>query len=788
MKINSLYIHAFGGLKNLSLDFGDGFTVIYGDNEKGKSTIMAFIKMMFYGSGRAGGTLAKNIRQKYTPWDTAQMAGSIDFEHGGKKYRLEKEFKTSNSTDKATLCDLDFGTRQAVSGDVGLNFFGLSLAAFERTVFIGQLGFPEKDAAAEGEINSKLSNIALTGEESVSFEAVNARLSKAKLNLMSKSGKAGIYDKNLKLLKETEEQIEKSRLIMQQIANKKAQVNAIQTEIENLGKRALELKAKIDSEQDIRNAEKMRKLLSLKAELDSLNGKLKLADGSFIDEMYIGKIKFCLSKVNGVLEKIKEKQNEIDVLEKSISAGLNKPEDVTEEDLEKIKAEILKLQNENNGLEAQLESKENELKVLESKIPELKNAKKKFSLPLLLIGIFMILAAVGVLSFVPSLLPAIVLGIIGATNLILSFVLRPADKQPLERLLERISALKTEIADLRLKSSTALSKLSVKQADCKALDTALNTSTAVIENQRLMLNNYRTELNNLLAEKQTAEKPLFEQFGKYRAAQTSEEVVAELDKLADIANNQKQLKQQINYILNDLNGISYEQAEQKLKELGESHISSEDFETLKTEYEGLREAVTDKKSQIATLNAEISAISQKYEDTEVLKRKFDTLKEKTDSQREFCLKLDLAAEVLADSFGEVRRSFGSVLEKRASEILNRLTTRKWNGMNISKSLDIAVSEEGNFGSREADYLSNGAADQAYLSLRLALSELMCSDTERLSVLLDDALTQYDDRRTAAALGFLKEYSADTQVVMFTCHRFICDLAKETGANIINLGE
>ena len=133
----------------------------------GDSTIMAFIKMMFYGSERGSAQLSKNVRKKYTPWDASAMAGSIDFEHNGKAYRIEREFRSSNSTDKVTLWDLEIGTHQTVTGDCGAKFFGLSAAAIERSVFIGQLGFPENDSAAEGEINSKLSNIAL----SVSQEA-----------------------------------------------------------------------------------------------------------------------------------------------------------------------------------------------------------------------------------------------------------------------------------------------------------------------------------------------------------------------------------------------------------------------------------------------------------------------------------------------------------------------------------------------------------------------------------------------------------------------------------------
>ena len=48
MKINKIHIIAFGGLKNYSLDFTDGFNCIYGENENGKTTIMDFISMIFY--------------------------------------------------------------------------------------------------------------------------------------------------------------------------------------------------------------------------------------------------------------------------------------------------------------------------------------------------------------------------------------------------------------------------------------------------------------------------------------------------------------------------------------------------------------------------------------------------------------------------------------------------------------------------------------------------------------------------------------------------------------------
>ena len=113
MKINRIYIAAFGGLKNKTIDFKDGFSVIYGENENGKTTIMTFIKMMFYGSERGSSSIAKNPRKKYAPWSGEKSAGSIDFEHGGRSYRLEREFGNTNSSDKITLTDMSDGKEKA---------------------------------------------------------------------------------------------------------------------------------------------------------------------------------------------------------------------------------------------------------------------------------------------------------------------------------------------------------------------------------------------------------------------------------------------------------------------------------------------------------------------------------------------------------------------------------------------------------------------------------------------------------------------------------------------------
>jgi uncharacterized protein YhaN len=74
-------------------------------------------------------------------------------------------------------------------------------------------------------------------------------------------------------------------------------------------------------------------------------------------------------------------------------------------------------------------------------------------------------------------------------------------------------------------------------------------------------------------------------------------------------------------------------------------------------------------------------------------------------------------------------------------------------------------------------MSDGAADQLYLAVRLASVETYLSRHEPLPFLVDDVLIQFDDDRAAAALGVLAELSRKTQVLMFTHHRHLLDLAR-----------
>lgn len=783
MKIKRVYIAAFGGLKNKTVDFKDGFNVIYGENENGKTTVMTFIKMMFYGSERGSSALAKNPRKKYAPWSGERAAGSIDFEHGGRSYRLEREFGKTNSSDKITLTDMSAGTRESLSGDVGSRFFGLSAAAFERSVFVGQFGKAESDASAESEINSKLSNMVTTGDESVSFNTVSDRLQKARLSLISKSGRAGECDKNKKRLALLNDELEKAEHVYERHAEYRKNADRIKATLEKETERAAYLKAKIDAEQDIRNAAKLKEMLETKEELEKAKEELRLADGGVIDDLYVGKVKMCLAKFETAAEKLKDKTAEVQRLKDSTETAEDRG---GREKAESLEREIDGLNNKKAEIENNISENKKSAESLKATENDVKRKKSGINIVFITVAGFALLAALLLFAFKMqsvALIPAAG----AAVSALLSFLLRPADKRALARYENKLKAFETEAERLNTDKADVLQQISLLSARLEAINTSLGMGAAALENQKKLLAESEGAKDELETACKTAEKTLFELYGNYKPAASIEEIERGLESLAEKAEQLKQIKQRLNYLARDLGNISYDEAREKLAALPET-AGDTDFEGIKAEYESLGAEIAKKRNALTAAETEDRVSLKNAPDPETLKSEIKELTEKISRQEDFCRAADTALEILQNSFAELRGSYGSALEKKAADIFARLTFGAYGSVLISKAFDMSVEKNGEFGSHEADYLSSGTADQAYLSLRLALSSVIFETSGALPIFLDDSLAQYDDRRMKTAAEYLREYSENCQVIMFTCHGAVRDAAVKAGAAETDLGE
>ncbi|WP_042149189.1 AAA family ATPase [Paucisalibacillus sp. EB02] len=80
-------------------------------------------------------------------------------------------------------------------------------------------------------------------------------------------------------------------------------------------------------------------------------------------------------------------------------------------------------------------------------------------------------------------------------------------------------------------------------------------------------------------------------------------------------------------------------------------------------------------------------------------------------------------------------------------------------------------------------LSQGTINQLYVSLRLAISEVM-SESMHLPFMIDDAFVHFDDTRKKRMISILEEVSGRHQILLFTCNREV--IAEFHDKNLLQL--
>lgn len=73
-------------------------------------------------------------------------------------------------------------------------------------------------------------------------------------------------------------------------------------------------------------------------------------------------------------------------------------------------------------------------------------------------------------------------------------------------------------------------------------------------------------------------------------------------------------------------------------------------------------------------------------------------------------------------------------------------------------------------------MSDGSRDQLYLALRLATIEQHIKKEEPMPFVIDDILIGFDDDRTRVCLEVLAQLSTHIQVLLFTHHKRVLELA------------
>lgn len=192
-----------------------------------------------------------------------------------------------------------------------------------------------------------------------------------------------------------------------------------------------------------------------------------------------------------------------------------------------------------------------------------------------------------------------------------------------------------------------------------------------------------------------------------------------------------------------------------------------DVERITIEKEKLAEIITEWKEKIAGLKAQMELLSNKERERESLSGELMAL---TDERKEQTLQMKadgIAHDVITLAYQELKGKFAPELERRAESIFKRITRGKYTRIKVrEEDLEVLVEIPGKREPVPMDVLSQGTKDQLYLSLRIALSELLSGD-KNPPLLFDEAFYTFDEERLIEALRILQDIARHTQVIVFT---------------------
>lgn len=707
MRLSKLHIINFGKLNDFTYDFNDGLNSFLFENGWGKTTLSNFILVMLYGFNGNGRTVSTNLRKKYLPWNGGTFGGSLEFNHNGKTYLIERTFGSQSNSDTFTLYDL---STNKVSNDytsnIGYEILGLDYNSFERSIYIPQkdldLGFNE-------DLKSKLANVIGGTNDVQNFEsAINIISSKYKE--IKKSSKAGkIFDKKQDL-ESLEKEIEITKMNISTISKLQSDVNTLEEEIKKLEEERTKVFNDLKELNEYESYQQsLKQLEHLKQELNDLKVEL-IAKENVLNGNNLNSLELYKEKIN--------------TYEKLL-----------------IERDVLRKNSTNNQVEEVIST--NDLSELENEISNLDTIKNNASRTGLFIGISIGLMVIGliVLFLVDKLLGGIITGLSLVCLLIFIFIFNGL-KNKKKDLIQKITViLKKNDLDV-IDINNGLNYLKVKKNEqVKSLEKKVKQNDE-INKIELEISELQYELNNY--------------FSKFiLVSQDYKAKVNELETaMADIFRLKNTIKTKEEYINQYI-------LDNKLdKELEEN---TNDFNSLKDKSNSLNEKISAIQQELNRLMVTIST----YEED---KAKIEDLLVEKDRLTNEIKNMERSYEILKTTESLLIKSQESLLAKYVKPMKDRLNEylSMVSNKNFYIDTEFNFTYEENGIRREIDYYSKGIQQLIVLCMRFSLVDCLFSE-DKPFIILDDSFVDFDEANLSIIKEVLNKLKEEYQIIYFTCH-------------------
>ena len=703
---------SFGRLQNDTLELQPGLNILQAPNETGKSTWCAFLLSVLYGINsrerdRPGAPADKN---RYAPWSGALMAGRVDCRWNGRDITLMRATRRQG-TPMGEFKALYAGTGDIVPGLTGQNcgetLLGVTREVFERSAFIRQTGLERRIAA-----------LLTSGEEEVSFSEAAAALKK-QLN-RRRHNKTG-------QIPALEAQLEELRSALEQSDALAGQLEQSRQEAEALDGRVQALSEELAAWDHWENAQRSQSLDKLRQEAEDARAQADALHAQLEQERIpggdvIARLRGAIVNLETTRKALRKARDERDAAMKAV---LRAEDAVSKSPFAGQTPEQVQRQLDTPPEGRPSYAGAAVLGVAGAAAGALTGwglRAQGMALSLSLAAAVLFFTAFGVFFLVRS----------QKRKARLSALTRrygTTDTDQIARMAEEYRALcqtrDQAQEDLRAKSAAA---------DALYATLSSNEQGILLEVRRFAPTAFDIPTADLLLR---------------RCAQRRKELTEAESTAREAALRAEALSQ---------NGGKPQAA-------GSAARPARSREVIGQELAQAQEARAAARSAADHLAGQLHAAGDRV----VLQSQIRTLTDRRDAlETEYAALLE-ALEALEQAGTELQGRFSPALGRRAAEIFRALTGGRYTGVVLDRDFRVCAQPEGEQLYRDVPYLSAGTADQLYLAVRLAVCDLALPREDPAPLILDDALTAFDDERCAAALTYLKEEAKNRQILLFTCH-------------------
>lgn len=178
----------------------------------------------------------------------------------------------------------------------------------------------------------------------------------------------------------------------------------------------------------------------------------------------------------------------------------------------------------------------------------------------------------------------------------------------------------------------------------------------------------------------------------------------------------------------------------------------------------IQEKLQSAQETVANLNTRIISLSA-ISDESCVKKLQALYTEKHTLEKELHI-LTKSVQALTSAHEKMQKNFTPQLNKKASEYFSLITGAKYTRIYCDEDFGIKIETDL---PRESSYFSGGTIDQLYLSLRLALTDMIFGSTV-VPVILDEPFLQYDEKRIANTVALFNNLEKERQILLFSNSR------------------